>query len=838
MLQLTLKGIKSHPFRYVATAISIILGIAFFTATSVLTDSFEESINSSIAEAFTDIDGAVRSSEVIETEFFDLRQQIPAATVDEVREVDGVRAAAPYLAGYAQVVTAEGKTVDSGAGGGSQGLAWIEDEALNPFSVIEGEAPTAPTDVVMDEDTFADGNFELGQQVRVLPLDGEQFTVVGTIAQDGEGSFGGQALAFSFDGAATVLGTTDVDQIFVVAEEGVDQTKLVDDLDAALPDGFEAITGDDLVDEFQDLIGTFTGFIQTALQVFAGIALFVGIFVIYNTFSIIVAQRTREMALLRAIGASGRQVSISILVESLVIGIIASIAGAIAGIGLGALLLKGLGLAFDGFDIALVVPPTALITGVIIGTIITVLSAAVPARRGAGIAPMAALRETAVEVLGASRARTITGLVLMALGLGISTYGATSGTAALLGLGVPLLVIAVFVLGPGLVAPFANAITLPLTARGSITGELARENAGRNPKRSATTSLTLMIGVTLVTTAAIFASTLSTSLSGQLTDQIKADRVIESNVPDDGTGSGGLSVSVADDVAALDGVDAVSGLQAAAGQLGGEFVQITGIDSATLDQVLNLDPSAGSFADLDATSVALSTDTAEDQGLAIGDTVALNLAQNTAELTVAATYERTELVGEWLVDTSVLEANLPRVLDSRILVATADGADLDDQLDEIIAGDPTARVKTAGDFIDDQAGQINTFLYILYGLLAMSVLVALIGIVNTMALSIHERTRELGLLRAVGMTNRQLRRTVRAESIIVAFMGTTIGVVLGLFFGWLVGQLGKDEFPDFAIPWGTVAIFAVAGVVAGVLAGIMPARRATRVDILDAVASE
>lgn len=835
MFALTLRGVRSHPFRYLATAIAIVLGIGFFTATSVLTDSFESSINDSVAEQFTDIDAAVRSTDTIESDFFELRQQIPAATVEKVRTIDGVAAAAPYLAGYAQVVTADGKTVDSS--GGSQGFAWIDDTTLNPFSITSGRAPGAPTDVVIDDTTYADGGFAIGDSVRVLPLDkDQQFTIVGTIAPDTDNGFAQQALAFSFDGAATVLGTTDVDQIFVTSEPGTSQTALVADLAAALPDGLEAITGEDLVAEFQDLVGTFTAIIGTALQIFAGISLFVGVFVIYNTFSIIVAQRTREMALLRAIGASGRQVSIGILLESLVIGIIASLGGALAGIGLGAGLLRLLGSVTDGFDIALIVPPTAMVTGIVIGTIITVASAAIPARRGARIAPMAALRETAIEAVGASVRRTTVGALLFAGSVATSIWAVTAGPVIALAFGLPALVVSVFILGPAVVGPFAQLVTSPMVRAGSITGELARENARRNPKRSATTSLTLMIGVALVTTAAIFAATLSSSLSGQLDAQIRADHVIESSSP---VGqNGGLSPSVATDVAALEGVDAAAGIQNTAGEVDGTFVDITGIDAAALDQVLDLEPTAGSLHALDATTVALSTDAAKDQGLAVGDDVSIRLAQNTATLTVAATYDRTELVGAWLVDTSVLEANLPRSLDTKVLVATAPGAEVGDDIDEILAGDPTARLKTTEDFIADQAGQIDNLLILLYGLLAMSVVVALIGIVNTMALSIHERTRELGLLRAVGMTNRQLRATVRSETVIVSLMGTVIGLALGLFFGWLVGQTAGDVFSAFTIPWGTLVIVTGIGIVAGIAAGILPARRATRIDILDAVASE
>lgn len=840
MFSLALKGVRANPFRYLAIVIAIMLGIGFFTATSVLTTSFEDSLNDSIAEAFTDIDAAVRSTESIESEFFEIRQKIPADTANAVRAVDGVDFAEAYLSGYAQVLDAYGKTVGSDDG---QAFGWIDNAEANPFEVTSGSAPTDPTDVVIDESTFEDGGFALGDQVRVLPLAADQeFTLVGTIAGDDDGAgFGGQTLSFSFEGATTVFGTSDVDQIFVVAEDGVTQDQLVASLDAAIPGSLEAVSGDELVEEFQDLIGTFTSIIGTALNVFAGVALFVGAFVIYNTFSITVAQRTREMALLRAIGASGRQVSSSILVESVVVGIVASLLGVGFGLGLGFGLLQLLGAVADDFEIALTIPPAAMATGVLIGTFITVTSAIIPARRGAAVPPIEALRDTAVEEPGVPRRRTAMGAALLAVGAGASIFAVTDGSFGILGLALPMLVIAVFLLGPAAVGPFARAVSSPFIAirrrGGSVTGELARDNASRNPKRSATTSLTLMIGVTLVTTATIFAATLSASLSDQLEDTIVADQVvtISDAVQEQG---GGLDPSITAAIADIDGVEAAAGLRNTTGEYDDGFIEVSGITSSELDAVVDLDLVDGSFDDLAADGIAVHTDLAEDDGLAIGDTVTVRFAQSSAELTVVATYDRLELVGQWLVDNAVLDANLPRSLDTSVLVATADGAGVDEALVDALASDPTAKAQSTDDFISDQAGQIDQLLVLLYGLLGMSVVVALIGIVNTMALSIHERTRELGLLRAVGMTNRQLRRTVRYESTIIALMGTMIGLGLGLFFGWLVGQAGSDFFPTFSVPWGTLVVIALIGVVAGLCSGILPARRATKIDILDAVAAD
>ncbi len=840
MLQIALRGVKNNPFRYLATSIAIILGVAFFTATGVMTTSFRESINSSITEAFDDVDAAVRSTDTIDADFFEIRSQIPASTADRLADVDGVASAVPYLTGYAQAVTADGKTVDAG-GDNAQGIGWIDNADVNPYRIIDGAAPARPTDIVLDTTTFADGGFAIGDQVRVLPLPADQtFTLVGTVESDSENDFGGQVVGFTFEGAQTILGTTDVDQVFVQADPGVTDEELVANLQAAIEgQGLEAITGAELADEFKDLVGTFTSIIDMALKIFAGVALFVGAFVIYNTFSIIIAQRTKEMALLRAIGASGRQVSRSVLVEAVIIGVIASALGAATGIGLGWLLLKLITSFAGDFSASLVIPSTTMATGIAIGTVLTILAAWLPARRGARIAPIEALRESAIEEVRAGKARTVVGLGLAGGGLVASLIAVGvigDGEAVLLAVGLPAIIIAIFSLAPVLVRPVTRVLAIPLVRNGSITGELSRENAARNPKRTATTSLTLMIGVTLMVTATVFAATLSSAVRGTLEDTVVATDIVgvSANISQLG---GGLDPTVAPTIAALADVEAAVPLRSGFAEVDQEFASITGVKAADLAKVLDIGVTAGTIDTLEASTIAVHEDIAADLAVTIGDTLPVKFQQRTVELTVAGIYTEDGVVGGYLTDLAVLEANTPRSLDTQIFVTTNGAETVRGEIDEILASDPTAKVKTTSEYIDDQAGQINSLLYLLYGLLGMSVLVALIGIVNTMALSIHERTRELGLLRAVGMNRTQLRRTIRYESALVALMGTTLGLGLGVFFGWLVQQAASDEFPAFVIPWSQLAIVAIVGIAAGVLAGVLPARRAGRLDVLDAISS-
>ncbi|MCY4664156.1 MAG: FtsX-like permease family protein [Acidimicrobiaceae bacterium] len=428
---------------------------------------------------------------------------------------------------------------------------------------------------------------------------------------------------------------------------------------------------------------------------------------------------------------------------------------------------------------------------------------------------------------------------MLAAGAAATVWSSVSGEEQVLYGALPLVVIAVVLLGPAIVRPLSRILAAPAMRRGSITGELARENASRNPKRSATTSLTLMIGVALVVTATVFAATLSELISGDLDEELLADHVVTISDAVAGAG-GGLDPAIATAVGGLDGVDAAVGTRSVFAQVDDGFGQVSGVDTAQIATVADLGVVEGRVSDLGPDEVAVRQPTAEDEGLALGDTVTVRFQQGAATVTVAGIYDRGyQLVGEWLVDNSLLDASLSRSLDTRILVRAEDASQsLIAGIDAALASDPTARISTRNEFIDDQAGQINDLLILLYALLGMSVVVALIGIVNTMSLSIHERTRELGLLRAVGMTARQLRRTVRYEAAIIALIGTLAGLVLGLFFGWAAFDALGLAYSDFAIPWAALIAIGVAGLVAGLASGVLPARRAGRLEVLDAIATQ
>ena len=572
--------------------------------------------------------------------------------------------------------------------------------------------------------------------------------------------------------------------------------------------------------------------ISIFLTVFAAIALFVAVFVIYNTFTITVAQRVKEMALLRAIGAGRRQVMRNVLLESLAVGVIASIAGLLLGLGLGWVLLRvfdALGFPLGGAGLS--VSTSGLVIAFFVGLTVTLVSATIPARRGAQVPPIEALRSTAIEEVGASRSRIVLGLIGVALGAVLAIVGA-AGTAAVPAVaGIALLFGGVIMAAPVFIPAMARLAGRPLIKARGIVGELASENASRSPKRTATTALALMVGVMLVVTATVIAASFRESIRGDLDRAIAAELVIEAG---DGF-LGGIDPALTGQLGDIKSIDAYSTVRPVQVELDGDPVGVVGVHSTQLDQVLNLTSTQGSIADLGGGGIGLSIDEAQSRDLDIGDSVVLSSQLTEITLDVVTVYTPDEVVGGLIVDVSVADRIGFQPLDSLVLVSTGEAAGSQSEIEAILAGDPTATVKTARAYADDQAGELNTLLNLLYGLLALSVIIALLGVANTMTLSVHERTRELGLLRAVGMSGPQLRNAVRSEAALIGLVGSMVGLVLGVFFGWLGHRATVDTFPVFSLPWIQLLVIAVVGSLAGLLAGWRPARRASELNILEAI---
>jgi putative ABC transport system permease protein len=628
--------------------------------------------------------------------------------------------------------------------------------------------------------------------------------------------------------------------IAVAAEPGVSQATLVDRIDRVLPDGIESLTGAELTSDMEEQIEQdFLGFFKAFLLVFAGIALVVAAFSIYNTFSILVAQRSRESALLRALGASRGQVLRSITVEALAVGLVASIGGVLAGVGLAAGLLALLETAFGDLPgEGLVVAAGPIVTGVVVGVTVTLAASIAPALRASRIAPLEALRAAAVDSSATSWLRGVVGAVLAVTGAALTVAGATGSSLSLAGLGALGVVVGVVVLGPVVARPAAGALGAPQTARPGMSGTLARRNSMRNPRRTAGTASALMIGVAVVSLFTVVAASIKQSIDDTVDAQFAGDLVIV----EDFWGAG-LSPELGPAVAALPEVDTVSAAGNAPLRADGENMVAATIDPATVEDLLELDVQQGSIARLADDQVAVWDEYAEDHGLELGDPLPITYADGaTTQPTVGAVYGEGELLGELVMPKSAYVPHTTRAADVTVMIDLADGvsaAEAEPAIQRVADGIGGPDVQTADEYTDSVAGQVDQMLTIVYGLLVLAIVIALMGIANTMSLSIHERTRELGLLRAVGQSRRQLRSMIRGEALTVALFGTVGGVGLGLFLGWaMVEALADEGFTAYAVPTTSLVVVMVLGALVGVVASLRPARRAARLDILDAIATE
>ena len=854
MLRVALKGVLARKGRIVTTGIAVMLGVGFVVGTLVLSDTIRKVFDDLFADVNDGIDVFVRSSETVELDFGpELRGTVTEDVLATVLEVEGVVAAEGQVGpAYAQFVDQDGEPIGSpGQGAPTFGFNWLETDELNPFTLLDGgEAPTGPDEVVMDRGTAEDEGFEVGDTVTVLSkVEPREFTITG-IARFGtaDSPAGASVALFEEPTAQELLGTPgEYDGVAAVADESVDQPTLAFNIGVGLElreqdAEVEVLTGAELIEEEQNDIAEGLSFFTTALLTFAIVALIVGGFVIYNTFSILVAQRAREMALLRAIGAARKQVIGSVLIESVFVGLI----GGAVGVGLGVLLARGLQNLLNaiGLDIpsgVSVVTFWTVFWGMTLGLVTTMVAALIPAWKAARIPPVAAMRDVALDRSGFSRVRTLIGLVITAVGVLLVAVGLFTDMGdglLIVGIGAGSVFLGMTILGPVLAPPVATFVGAPLPRLKGITGRIARDNALRNPKRTASTAAALMIGVGLVGFITIFADSAKGSIEKIVDEQFVGDIVVDSGSFD----FGGVSPDLAEDIRALPETDAVSGLRYTGADVGGFDQLITSVDNDAYE-IFDIGIIAGSTDGLEANEIGLFEDKAVDFAVDVGDTLPVTFPGGEAlEMTVASVYTENTLAGDYVVNTETYLANVANPLDTSVFVLTADDTDTEDAVTAIegVAADyPNAEVQNLDEFKSSQSDQINQFLFMIYALLALAVIIALFGIANTLALSIIERRRELGLLRAVGMTRRQVRSAVRWESVIIAVFGTLLGLAIGLFFGWaLVRALADEGFDVLRIPVGQLLVVVAVAALAGVGAAIVPARRASRTDILDAVFDE
>jgi putative ABC transport system permease protein len=848
MFRIALKNVLARKLRLVTSGIAVILGVSFMAGGLVLTDTINHTFDVLFADVFAGTDTVVRSSVEIKSDFRDsARGRVPAELVAKVQAVAGVaRAEGVVFQPGARVLGTDGKPVGPSQGPPRFGTNWSDDRDLSAWRLSAGRAPKASGEVVIDKKTAQDGKIAAGDRTTVVTPGGtEKVTVVG-IARFGDVDTAGGAgfVFFPTEQAQRLMGQPGTfDSINAVAVKGVSEDELTQRVAATLPKGEEALTGTEITKENQDSIKQNLAFFGVFLKVFAYISLFVGAFIIYNTFSILVAQRRREMALLRAMGATSRQVLGTLMAEALAVAVVASVLGLFAGIGMAGLLktvLSGFGLDLPASGV--VVTGGTVIASLLVGIIITLLAAFLPARRGGKVPPIAALRETAVDTTELSKLRVGVSVGITALGALLLGFGlAGDGSIGAVGLGALVMFIGVTTLGPVVARPVTRILGAPFDRWGGFPGSLGRQNAMRNPKRTARTASALLIGVALVGFIAIMTTSVKASFEKVITEQFTGDFVI-------GGGAGGdfgFTTELGDRLAKLPEVGDVAPLRFAPARLDGKDTGLTGIAAEAGARLFKLELVDGTF-DLGPDGIAVTAAEAKKRAWSLGDELPVTYTQGgERSLRVAAIFTSPTDVSPltpMFVDVAALEAAGGPQSDQTLFVSVAKGTSFDTArtaVERVAKDYPTIEVQGRKEFARDTASVIDPLVALIYVFLALSVFIALFGIANTLVLSVLERIRELGVLRAVGMTKRQVRAAVRYEAVIVSLFGTLGGLGLGAFFAWAVVQAISDNGLDvFKIPVGTIAVITVIAALAGVVAAIVPARRAARLDILQAIATE
>jgi putative ABC transport system permease protein len=845
MFKLALKSILARKGRLLLTSLAVILGTSFLAGTYIFSDTLTKSFNDLFADVFEDTDAYVRSSVVIEGDFgAEERQRIPDTLTAEVAKVPGVRVADSSVFGFARIVGKDGKPVGAdGQGPPTFGSSITKDESF--WAISEGRLPSGETELALDKGAAESADYKIGDTVKVVAQGGSrEFTLVGIARYGDVDSPGGATFAlFDLPTAQEFVGKPGfIDAVIVRGDGSTSDAQLADAIQAALPadSQTETLTGAEITKENQDAIEEGLSFFTIFLTVFSFIAMGVACFVIYNVFSITAAQRQRENALLRAIGAKRSQITRSMLIESVVVGIVGSLLGLVAGVGVSAGLKVFLGvIGIDFPSTTLQLLPRTVVLTLVLGTLVTVLSAVMPALRTGRVSPLAAMRDSAMEHVGSSRKRIFSGMIFAAVGAVGIIATLVGASTILLGLGVSLVWTGVLILGPVLSLAAAKVIGSPIARMFKVTGKMAQGNASRNPKRTSRAAAPVLIGVALVTAVALLAATLKAQVREIFSEQFVGDYVVKT---DDFTGFGGLSPDLADKLNSLPQVEAAAGIGVKLAQIDGKGGTVTLVDPTTVGEVFDLHLTSGSYADLTDSSMMVSDKTAESDGLKIGDSLTITLTGlGDLPLKIVGTYSSDELAGSYVVNRGLYANTSGSYFDFSVFINTSPGvsaAQAVAAMEPLVEQYGSGELQSRSEYIDDQASSINTLLGLIYGLLALSIVIAAVGIVITLLLSVYERRREIGLLRAVGMTRGQVRATVRWESVITSMLGAVLGVILGLFSGYLLVLSLRDEgVTVFTVPvFSTIVILFVSFIV-GVIAAIIPARRATKVDIIEAIAT-
>ena len=826
-----------------AIAFAITASVSFVVGSFVLADSLRATFDSLFAELNENVDLEVRAAQEFNSN--DARDPVDVNIAEAIRALDGVAVAEPILQRYAQLLDADGKAILP-PGGPTIGVSWEGDAGLQGVTVKDGRAPNGPDEVAIDKATADAEGFEIGDSVSYLTDVGTfQGRITGTVGLGSADSFGGaQLTALDLDTALVHFGTDGkVDAIDISVVEGVDVTTVQRAIAEVLPPQTEVVTGQEVAEETADTVNGFIAIFGTGLLAFAFITAFVSAFIINNVFQITIGQRLRELALLRAVGASGRQVRRMITLEALGLGIVSTVLGIFGGLLVARMLIALFDAAGAGFPDAetVLLPRTILVAG-LVGVGITMLSVIVPARRAAKIPPVAAMRPELGFAAMHTR-RLVAGMVITSLGVILFVFGlfvrpgGTTGLIGLAGTGALLLFLGVASLSSTVASPITRAIGWPIAKMFKVPGALARDNVARSPRRTSSSASALMIGVALVSSTAVFASSLRASLVDTLESAISADYIISDEAFQ------GLSPTVAETLAKVPELDAVTPVRGISGQVNGETKAFGGVDPVAFDKLVDADLIEGTVGDLGRNELLLHKDPASDLDLTVGSTVDVTFQNGaTQTLTVAGIYGDATF-GNWLISLDTLaDVSDAPARDFFVIAKLADGLDA-------VAGDaavtaamepfPQANVQTNAEFLDSQEAQINQLLFIITALLAFAILIAVLGISITLALGVFERTREIGLLRAVGMNKRQTRRSVRWEAVIVSTFGAIIGIVVGTFLGVVLSLAAPDDvISKLSFNPSIIIAILIGAVIAGLFAALYPSYKASNMNVLDAIATE
>jgi putative ABC transport system permease protein len=842
MWKVTIKGLLAHKLRLALTALAIVLGVTFIAGTFVLTDTLNKTFDNLFGTIYQNVNFQVRGVAQFGTGGGATRNPVPESVLATVRSVSGVEAAVGSVSNSdLQYIGKDGKPISSG-GAPTIGFSFDPDQQISPLKLVQGKRPTTPDDVVMDLGTAQKHGFSVGQRVRILlPFQPTRtFTITGIAKFGTANNLAGASLAaFDLSTAQALFGHVgQFETINVATSPGADEPAVQRAIAAALPRGVEVVTGQTVVNEQTSKISNALGFFKIALLVFAFIALFVGAFTIVNTFSITVGQRTKELALLRIVGASRRQVFASVLTEAGLVGLLASLVG----LGLGVLAAIGLEALLSVFGVTLPSGPIVfeartVIVCLLVGVVVTMVSAIGPARRAVSIAPVEAVSEQQVEHEIPLRRRFIWGSGITLAGAAALAVGLGAPAIQLVGLGAVLIFIGVARLAPAVARPMSSVLGRPLARLLGMSGRLGRENSMRNPRRTAQTASALMVGLALVSAISVFGASLSRSATQSIDKAINADLIVLNT---NNNGPGTFSTTVPKAAASVPGVTASSSVYGGQFELRGAIQSLAAVGTTNLSDTLNVVTNSGSTTSLAAGDLLMDATTASNDHVVVGDTVPVKFAlTGKSRMRIGGIYQDNQLIGSYLVSDAFYASHFQNPVPFAVLLKTDGGAGVLQAIQHTLRPYPNVKVQTRAQFEQSQAAQVNQLLGLVYVLLLLAVIIAMIGIVNTLLLSVFERTHEIGLLRAVGMKRRQVRAMIRSESVILAIFGAVIGIIVGTLLGVaLVSSLHSQGITSTVVPPQSLIIFLILAGVLGLIAASWPARRAARLDVLAAIAAQ